>query len=529
MLKRTNLLESQTLAMLRSSPLSPRSPDLAIAISLDIPSCQPLVENKIKIVTISASMSVISCHPSLFHDDKELCQLLLNCQEKALRQGKSMIVSLTQEIELIDPLAVLQTALKVNPKQLHFYWQNNRKQEAVIALGRTRHFTLNKGNRFQSSQHFIQTCLDRTEVKGDLELPWSGPHFFSNFTFFERNSRSFAPFPMATVFLPQLQIARQNNRSVLVANFNVYPHLDLTDAIAQLKRQILLLSQSNNLAQKGILKTDSAPAATQIQTAHPFKAAVTSALKSIQARHFSKIVLAHTLDAIAPHSFNLVESLDNLRQSHPDCYIFSVSNGKGMNFIGASPERLISIQNQHLVTDALAGSSPRGKTAFEDAQLTQSLLDNEKERREHQAVSDFIYNRLCELGLRPQRSRLRVLKLSHIQHLWTPIQASLSDRIHPLDIIAKLHPTPAVAGVPTAISCEQIRHYEPFDRSLYAAPLGWIDRQGNSEFIVGIRSAFIQDNRARLYAGAGIVAGSNPDKELAEVQLKLQTMLKALV
>lgn len=471
-------------------------------------------------------MSVISCHPSLFHDDKELYQLLLNCQEKALRQGQSVIVSLTQELEVIDPLALLQTALKVNPKQLHFYWQNNRKQEAVVALGRTRYFTLTKGNRFQASQNFIQTCLQQTEIQGDLDLPWAGPHFFSTFTFFERNSRSFSPFPVATVFLPQLQIVRQENRSIVVINLNIYPHLDITDAIAQLQRQITLLNQSHHLTSKDIAQE---AATTQIQTAHPFKAAVTSALKSIQAGHFSKIVLAHTLDAIAPQPFHLVKSLDYLRQSHPDCYIFSVSNGKGTNFIGASPERLISIQNQHLVTDALAGSSPRGKTPFEDAQLTQKLLDNEKERREHQAVSDFIYKRLCELGLRPQRSRLRVLKLSHIQHLWTPIQASLSDRIHPLDIIAKLHPTPAVAGVPTAISCEQIRHYEPFDRSLYAAPLGWMNYQGNSEFIVGIRSAFIQDNHARLYAGAGIVAGSNPDKELAEVQLKLQTMLKALV
>ncbi|MEC4807128.1 MAG: isochorismate synthase [Jaaginema sp. PMC 1079.18] len=471
-------------------------------------------------------MSVISCYPSLVHDDRELYQLLLDCQEKSIRQGQVTIFSLTQEIETIDPLAILQNALNLNPQQLHFYWQNNRRQEVVVALGKTRYCTLSKGNRFQLSQDFIQSCLQKTEIKGNLELSWAGPHFFSSFTFFERNLPSFSPFPIATVFLPQLQIVRQGDRSIIVINLNVHPHLNLTDAIAQLKRQINLLSRSRFLT---IPQTSSEIATTQIQTAHPFKAAVTSALKSIQGHHFSKIVLAHTLDAIAPTPFHLVASLDNLRVSHPDCYIFSMGNGKGTNFIGASPERLISIQNRHLITDALAGSSPRGKTTFEDAQLTQKLLDNEKERREHQAVSDFIYKRLCELGLQPRRSRLRVLKLSHIQHLWTPIQASLGDRIQPLDIIAKLHPTPAVAGVPTAISCEQIRHYEPIDRSLYAAPLGWIDYQGNSEFIVGIRSAFIQGNRARLFAGAGIVSGSNPDKELAEVQLKLQTMLKALV
>jgi menaquinone-specific isochorismate synthase len=95
--------------------------------------------------------------------------------------------------------------------------------------------------------------------------------------------------------------------------------------------------------------------------------------------------------------------------------------------------------------------------------------------------------------------------------------------------VAKLHPTPAVAGVPTEIACEEIRQYETFDRSLYAAPLGWINYQGNGEFIVGIRSALIEGNRAHLYAGAGIVAGSDPDKEMAEIQLKFQALLKALL
>jgi menaquinone-specific isochorismate synthase len=138
-------------------------------------------------------------------------------------------------------------------------------------------------------------------------------------------------------------------------------------------------------------------------------------------------------------------------------------------------------------------------------------------------------------------------QLSNIQHLWTPIQAQLRADIHPLEIVAQLHPTPAVAGVPTKIAQQQIRRYETFDRSLYAAPLGWVDYQGNCEFIVGIRSALIDSEkpsengspadtpagatayRARLYAGAGIVAGSDPNKELAEIQLKLQALLKALL
>jgi menaquinone-specific isochorismate synthase len=144
-------------------------------------------------------------------------------------------------------------------------------------------------------------------------------------------------------------------------------------------------------------------------------------------------------------------------------------------------------------------------------------------------VLNFITQRLCQLGLLPQILAPRLRQLSNIQHLWTPISAVVPANIHPLKIVAQLHPTPAVAGAARDVACAEIRRYENFERGLYAAPLGWIDAKGNCEFIVGIRSALIDGDRARLYAGAGIVAGSDPDKEFAEVQLKLQALLKALV
>ena len=133
------------------------------------------------------------------------------------------------------------------------------------------------------------------------------------------------------------------------------------------------------------------------------------------------------------------------------------------------------------------------------------------------------------MGLLPQILSPRLRQLSNIQHLWTPISAIVPPNIHPLKIVAQLHPTPAVAGTLPDIACNEIRRYESFERGLYAAPLGWLDGEGNCEFIVGIRSALIDGDRARLYAGAGIVAGSDPNKELAEIQLKLQALLKALI
>lgn len=260
-----------------------------------------------------------------------------------------------------------------------------------------------------------------------------------------------------------------------------------------------------------------------------FKSSVKSALKAIETKRFSKIVLADILDVRSATAFNLFKSLHNLRQLHPNCCIFSISNGKGQKFIGASPERLISIHKQQLITDALAGSAPRGKTPQEDAANANLLLNSDKEKHEHSLVIDFITQQLSKLGLLPEILAPRLRQLSNIQHLWTPIRATVPSNVHPLQIVAQLHPTPAVAGCDRDFACTEIRRYESFERGLYAAPLGWVDASGNCEFIVGIRSALIDGDKARLYAGAGIVAGSDPDKELAEIQLKFQALLKALI
>ena len=443
---------------------------------------------------------------------------------------KTRIISFSQKIPSIDPLAFLQQFSQHN--SLHFYWENPGKQEAIAACGVTKKLTTESGDRFTIAKDFTRTCLRQTIRKGDSNLIGSGPHLFCSFTFFTECNKSYSPFPAATIFLPRFQVFKKNKNCVFVINLPVNNNEKIQTLTEEIRQKINTFDWSDreNLnidtnLENNWQKRDS----SSKENSDYLKSVVTSSLNSIAVDEFSKIVIAHTTDVHSPVPFRLIESLNNLRQRHPDCYIFSTSNGKGQNFIGASPERLISIQNKQLVTDALAGSAPRGKTTAEDVQLANLLLKSRKEKREHQAVSDFLLNRLRQLDLKPQQLPLQLLQLSNIQHLWTPIYAHLPNDIDPLDIVAHLHPPPAVAGVPTEIACEQIRCYEKFDRSLYAAPLGWVDHQGNCEFIVGIRSALIDGDRARLYAGAGIVSGSNPDKEFAEIQLKLQSLLKALV
>jgi menaquinone-specific isochorismate synthase len=469
---------------------------------------------------------------------KDLYQFLLTCKQSLCDTQEQRIASISLAIEPIDLLAVLNSV--VQPNQRHFYFEKSGHQDAVLAFDIALQLETQGAQRFAKAKEFIESALKTTVQTGDLDAPFAGAHFFCNFSFFDTNED--ASFPGASVFLPAWHIARSSNplelggasRYTVVANVVVDADLNPETTVNRLwrtlqkiqavKYEVINLSDANKsfFRQKFVAPPDR------------FTTSVRSALGLIQENYFHKIVLAHALDVISPLPFNVVASLNNLQKLYPSCYIFSASNGEDSTFVGASPERLVGIYDssgvgRKLATDALAGSAPRGKTPIDDARLADNLLNSQKEIHEHQVVIDSIMHHLRNLGLAPQLAPARLLKLPNIQHLQTPIRASVTPNVHLLDAVAELHPTPAVAGAPRRLACEHIRQFESFDRSLYAAPIGWVDRHGNGEFAVGIRSAVFQGRHARLFAGAGIVAGSNPDRELAEVQLKLQALLNAIV
>ncbi|KAM3113769.1 isochorismate synthase [Phormidesmis sp. 146-33] len=486
-------------------------------------------------------MPVIPYRLDRLQNQKDLAQFLRTFRPANFRNSPLQIASISLEIDPIDPLAVLQSIVRSN--QRHFYFEKGQ-QEAVLAIGAAIQLETKGKNRFIQAKEFIQDTLSKTTQIGELEAPFSGAHFFCNFSFFDDISETDF-FPSASIFLPRWQVCRQGDRSTLVANLVIDQQFDPDAAASLVWRRFDMIRSVRHeaidlaIGHRNLLKKQN------VSHTNHFKNSVSSVLDLIQKKHLHKVVLAHALDVTSPIPFNLIASLNNLRKLYSSCYIFSASSGKGQTFIGASPERLVSIHDRQLETDALAGSAPRGKTASEDVRLANDLLSSVKELHEHQVVIDSITQHLSQLGLKARqpladnskrllagnskRSSARLLQLPNIQHLHTPIQANVPSSVHLLDVVAKLHPTPAVAGAPRSLACDQIRHFEQFERSLYAAPIGWVDRQGNGEFAVGIRSALLNGCHARLFAGAGIVAGSTPEKELTEVQLKLQALLQALV
>jgi menaquinone-specific isochorismate synthase len=435
------------------------------------------------------------------------------------------ILALTLPLPTVDPLTVLQVLAAADEQ--FFYWEQPGGQQVMAALGQVARLELSGPQRFQQARGFIDSCLADTVVLGFDGIEPVPSRFCCGFTFFEDVREGRSSFPAATVFLPRWQVLRQGDRTLLTAHLTLGGGCSLRDwaeEVWEFAQQICRLGYLDlPLPQNHLLEE------RRSDRSH-FLAAVRQALGAIAQGDIHKIVLAQALDVTARQALSPWTALQRLRSIYPECHSFALGNGRGQVFLGASPERLLTVAGGKLTTEALAGSAPRGTTSRQDQRIAQGLRTNPKELHEHRFVADFITASLRQLGIAPQMpAQPQVIRLANIQHLQTPIEASLPAQLHPLDILAHLHPTPAVAGLPRPRVEQLIRQLESFERSLYAAPIGWLDSQNNCEFVVGIRSALLADNRARLYAGAGIVAGSLPDRELAEVTLKQQTLLTALL
>jgi len=250
---------------------------------------------------------------------------------------------------------------------------------------------------------------------------------------------------------------------------------------------------------------------------------VEAATARIRAGDLEKVVLAQALDVTLDGPFSLPDALERLGTTYPDCFRFAFQPTDGAAFFGASPELLVTRRGEDLSTGALAATVGRGETPDEDQQLEADLRTSPKYRYEHEVVADQIREQLAAVATDVSAGERTVRKLETVQHLFTPITARTDE--HALALAEALHPTPAVGGLPPDRALAVIRETETFDRGWYAAPVGWFDADGDGTFAVALRSALARDRRVRPFAGAGIVADSDPDTEWEEVQLKYRPIL----
>jgi menaquinone-specific isochorismate synthase len=473
-------------------------------------------------------MTVLPLNPAENSSPEALRAFLAQCQAMAAKAGRAQLVSITLEVDALDPLAVLESIFE--PGERHFYVERPAESVAVAGAEVVAVFTASGQDRFAACQRFVDETLADTIAVGDLTAPFAGPHFFTAFSFADE-AEAGEPFEAASVFVPRWQVACAGGRTVAVANLFVELDTPLDALAARLWRARQKFGAFDYAAPKfSAPGTRDAIAVSEVGGGEYYENAVRAALGQIAAGAYRKVVLARAKELRANAPFHPLQVLNGLRQRYPDCFAFSVANGRGQSLIGASPERLLRVRAGMMTTEALAGSAPRGASASEDAALAGGLLHNEKDLAEHACVLDSIVRRLKPLGLElryPVRPALR--RLANVQHLHTPVEAPVVPQVRVLDVLSRLHPTPAVGGSPREAAVPCIRKLEAFPRGLYAGALGWLNARGEGEFFVGLRSALIDGATARLYAGAGIVAGSEPAKEKAETELKFDAMQASLL
>ncbi|EMA52607.1 MULTISPECIES: isochorismate synthase [Halococcus] len=331
-------------------------------------------------------------------------------------------------------------------------------------------------------------------------------------------------FPGALFVVPRVQLTRADDRTWLTVTA-AGPDLDPATVTADLDAAHDAITDLPMMRPSG--GGPGVTATRRTASKDEWTDGVAAVVERIQAGDLRKVVLATALDVDLASSIDVPGTLERLRRTYPECYRFLVQPTAESGFFGPPPERLVKITGQAVETEALAGSVARGDTPEADAELARSLETSEKIRHEQGVVVDAIRERLAPLG-EVRVGERGVRKLANIQHLRTPITATLDDDTHVLDVVEALHPTPAVGGLPPERAREVIHETEPFDRGWYAAPMGWFDAAGDGEFAVGIRSAVAGGRHARLYAGNGIVADSDPDEEWAELGPKFRPVLDEL-
>jgi len=400
------------------------------------------------------------------------------------------------------------------------------EEATVVGGGAAATLCASGDDRFESIREAADWLFDSGDVHAGTEA--ACPRLFGGFAFHAAGAddEPWTEFPGARFVLPRVQVTYADNGTWITVNA-VGHDADAEDVEARLAEVAAdvdgATASTPRPPRPGIVEKH------RTTTLEEWRRSVDSAVDHIEAGRLRKVVLAQALRAELAGELSRSGTLERLDERYPECHLFFTEPTTGEQaFLGATPETLVSLQGRTVETAALAGTTGRGETPAEDEWLADELLADEKNVHEHELVADAIREQLSPYTASISTGERRIKRLATVQHLHTPMTAELASDQHVLDLVEALHPTPAVGGLPPDAALDTIRETEPFDRGWYAAPVGWIDAAGNGTFAVALRSAVVESRQATLFAGVGIVADSDPDREWDEVQLKYRPILDEL-
>ncbi|GIN42408.1 MULTISPECIES: isochorismate synthase [Heyndrickxia] len=438
-----------------------------------------------------------------------------------------ILFSYTEILNNMNPLSFYSSAKQLFQGK-RFFWKVPDDETIIVGLGSTYTLQTSLGeHRFETIQSEWNDLIKDAHIFNPYNVQGTGPLIFGGFSFDPDSVEEpeWSSFTNALFHLPELMLVIDKQGSYLTINIRCSSIKD-KDRLAQLlriKEQILSSSASEN-----ILKVD----IHQEEEVNPdaWKKAVANVVRLLNDdNEVRKVVMARKMNVTFNGEISSDHVLNHLWNEQHESFIFALE-WLDSCFTGASPERLVKKIGDNILSACIAGSIKRDKDEKKDVALGQALLNDDKNRQEHQFVVSMIQeimNKYCqdlEIAIEPT-----LMKMRDIQHLFTPVKGTVKNKNTSILSIAKdLHPTPAMGGVPTTDAMQIIREVENMDRGFYAAPIGWLDYQGNGEFAVGIRSSLIKGKEAFLYAGCGVVADSIPEDEYFETRIKFRPMLRAL-
>ena len=354
-----------------------------------------------------------------------------------------------------------------------------------------------------AAARFVSEALCGIEVDDEVRLAGCGPVAFGTLPF--------TPGAPSELVVPSVVAGRADDGTRWVTT--------ITDAAADADRPQLQ-------AEVDPLPAVRRFAVTAQRDPEDWCALVERATKTMAGGTLHKVVLARQIDIAADQAIDRLAVLQRLRSAYPGCHIVSIAG-----FVAASPELLVSVAGDIVRSHPMAGTAPRGGDPTTDQRLAASLLASTKDRQEHQITIDMVHDTLLPwCSYLDYEAEPSVVAVANVQHLATLVEGRLSQPAPSvLELVAALHPTPAVAGWPRDEALAWIAEHEGFDRRRYAGTAGWADAAGNGTWAVSVRCAEVDGPAARVWAGNGIVADSDPSTELAETRSKLQALLSAIV
>jgi salicylate biosynthesis isochorismate synthase len=448
---------------------------------------------------------------------------------RAAATRRAVVASVAVELDPDTDVAARVFASR-GAEERYFVWeQPEREGFAIGALGATVTIDEARGpDRFEAVSRKAAELMRDAVIDADLSDVATGPLWVGGFAFAPDGGRTpeWGTYPPCLLVLPELTLVRRATTVRATATVLCRPGAEadqleqrMIGRLAGLRRDPLPLVDPDPVGGYE-LKSVRAP--------EDFERAVSQAARAVAAEYVRKVVLAREVTVSAAAPFKPAAVFGALRSGYPSCYCFCVGTPEAA-FVGASPELLVRRSGAVLSTVALAGSTRRSADPAVDDHLGERLLHSGKDLIEHRSVV-----RTIERALGPHSvwvtaaDEPSLVKVANIQHLATPIRAQLAEPRSAVALAGALHPTSAVGGEPWRGARELLSDLEGLDRGWYAGPVGWMDATEDGEFCVALRCALLTGTVAHCYAGAGIVADSDPEAELAETEVKLQAVLPAL-